>query len=95
MADFGFGYDSSGDSGGGYGGSSLAETIIGAAATLGSQAILANANTANVALIQGQAISSPSLTTSGQPYGASAKISGMGLLVLGLIAVGLYFVAIR
>jgi hypothetical protein len=90
MADFGFGYDSSGDSSDGYSGSELAGNLIGAGTSLLNTAILANANPTNVALLQGQSISTPTLQTTGSSM-AGASISGMGLLFLVGAGVVLFF----
>jgi hypothetical protein len=69
------------ESSGGSDSSTLGD-IVSAGVTLGSTAILASANPTNVALLQGQAVQTPALITSGSPV-----VSGMSglfwLLVIG------------
>lgn len=94
MASLNYGFDTY-DDGGSYGGSSLASELIGIGGSLANTAILANANPTNAAIITGQGVATPTLTTSGVPTVASARISGMGLLVVAIVGVALFFAVRR
>lgn len=93
MASFSYGFDSSDDGGDGYSGSNLASQLIGIGGSLAQTALEVNANPTNVALLQGQAVQTPTLSTSGVPTVAAGSISTSGLLFVALAGIVLFFIA--
>lgn len=88
-ASLSYGFDADEDAGGESDGGSLASAILMSGTSLASEAILANANPTNAAILQGQTVITPTLTT-GSPTIASAKISSSGFLVLLVIGVVIF-----
>lgn len=66
--------------------SGIWDSLISAGTAIGSTAILANANPTNVALMSGQQVSTPQLTTTG-----ALGVSSSGLIWVVLIGVVLFF----
>lgn len=76
----------------GSGDSSFASDLFGAATSLGTIAIEANANPANTAILNGQSVNSPGFSTSvpfSSQFGFSSGGSSSFLLLL-LVAVGAF-----